>query len=134
MKNATMTFYFDLNHPTKLLTALGLVYSLEKGNQPTFKHYSSSEYENVSPQSIFFFVDEEKDGLELNTRRMAEEGFTVFAIKFPQGKAYVPFDVAEAILKMWSRVIRFVNTQREPLIYKYSYQADRLKPVNINAV
>jgi hypothetical protein len=129
MKKETMTFYFDLNHPTKLLTALALVYDLDRNVNRNFKHYSSSEYETVEPGSVFFLVDDEKGGLDFNTRRLASDGFTVFAIKFPPNEPYVPFDVADAVIKIWSRALKTIDASMDAKIYKYHYRTDLLKVV-----
>lgn len=124
-----MTFYFDTNHPNKLVEALKQVYTLERGQPNSFKIYSSVEYDSVPPGSVFFIVDIEKRGLELNTRKIAAEGNTVFALKFPSGKRYVPFEVAESVLKIWGRVLKFINADSGGRIYKYNWEKDNLNMV-----
>lgn len=124
-----MEILFDKHHPKNLIEAIRLVQSLDVAESHIISFYDSSIKDEELKNPILLRVDRHKRGIEPVTEILYENGFRVFALKFPPDQDLDCFDLSLAVLRLWPQILRLLKEKKNPFIYKCNSQLGKLVKV-----
>lgn len=122
-----MEILFDKNHPKSLVEAIRLIQNMDLEEEHTVMFYDTSTKDNELKNPVLLKVDRHRRGIEPATEILYENGFRVFALKFPNQDPDL-FELALMVIELWPKMIWHAKNNSNPFIYKCNLQSGRLLP------
>lgn len=127
-----MQFLFQPGFSQSLLDAIGLVLNLDENDTHSVERYHAQLNEGALSEPIVFLFDESKKGVNITTRKYAEElGFRVFAYKIKPKERRDLFESALTILSLFPKALELIEDKPKPFLYTFRYKAKKFSEVKI---